>query len=218
MPAILSTIKCDMMQEFDGLFCMLQRKAALASVLDDDMVVTSAEGVDLSAPASQDEVMTEAAPLEAAGGSPMPEQASASATPEQAATTAVPDQAASAAAPEEAMASAVPEQAASTAKPEQASSAAAPDQAAGSAPPDQDAAGNAAALEICEVGNRGEGSRDWADALVGTQYETVLLAMLEGLRQERRSDFDCITEQFLPVKIAHGHDSSMVFGMMKDHL
>lgn len=168
------------MSKIDGneimttLLAYVQRKAALASVLDDDMAVTSAEDVALSAPAAQDEVMAEAGPPETAGRSPTSEQAASSAAPEQAATSAAPDQAASVAAPD------------------QATVAAAPEQAVGSAVPDQDAAGNAAAsaLEVCEAGGEEEGSRDWAAALVGSQYETVLLAMLEGLRQDRHPDFD----------------------------
>ncbi len=186
------------MSKIDGneimttLLAYVQRKAALASVLDDDMAVTSAEDVALSAPAAQDEVMAEAGPPETAGRSPTSEQAASSAAPEQAATSAAPDQAASVAAPDQALASAAPEQAAISAQPEQATVAAAPEQAVGSAVPDQDAAGNAAAsaLEVCEAGGEEEGSRDWAAALVGSQYETVLLAMLEGLRQDRHPDFD----------------------------
>ncbi|CAL8471131.1 g10673 [Coccomyxa elongata] len=169
-----------------------ERKAALASVLDDDMVVTSAEDVALPAPAALDEVMAEAGPPNIAGRSPTPEQAASSAAPEQAATSAAPDQAASLAAPDQAQASAAPEQAASSAQPEQATVAAAPDQAVGCTVPDQDAAGNAAvcALEVREAGSKEEGSRDWDTALVGSQYEIVLLAMLEGLREQQTDPKD----------------------------
>ena len=177
------------------------------------MAVTSAENIALSAPASQDEVMGEAAPLEVAGSSSTPEQADTFAASQQAATSAVPNQAASVAEPEQA-GLAAPKKAASSAKLEQAIVAAAPDQDR-SAPPDQDGAGNAAALEVREAASEEEGSRDWAAALVGSQYETVLLAMLEGLRQDTCQAFIQSNKHSLPVEVAQDYDMSVVFGITK---
>ena len=131
---------------------LLQRKAALASALDDDVAMTSADDN-----AMQDVAMAEAAP-------------------ELATVSAVPEQAPESAAPEQAVISAEPEQATNSAEPEQATAPARPEQGA--------AESSAGALVVREEEGDDETVKDWASVLVNSQYETVLLAMLEGLRWE----------------------------------